>query len=58
LVNAGLVTTTNPAGDPLAWQNAHTDPFGVTGVSCPSKSLCVAIDQAGYAIVGKATSSR
>jgi hypothetical protein len=48
-----LVLSTNPAGG--RWITADAD-RGITGVSCPSASLCVAIDGHGRAIVGTSSS--
>jgi PASTA domain len=50
-----VVTTTNPVGDAQAWTIAHIDdrdlraPEGdiLTAISCPSASLCVAVDYRG-----------
>ena len=51
------VTSTNPTGGSSAWHVAHVDPgdlctpssgcHGLSGVSCPSRSLCVAADVEG-----------
>jgi hypothetical protein len=54
--NAGnILTSTNPTGGASAWTIAAVDPgtdtehvdSGLMGVSCPSTSLCVAVDIAG-----------
>lgn len=53
-----VFTTTNPSGGARAWTRAHVDPADkskaflpgparLTGVSCPSVSLCVAVDDHG-----------
>jgi hypothetical protein len=52
-----VVTATDPTGGASAWTVAPVDPNGpalgfvdqpsLTGVSCPSVSLCVAVDRAG-----------
>ena len=56
-----VVTSTNPTGGASAWTVTHVDSgssspafgqsFGwLDGISCPSVSLCVAVDQAGNAV--------
>ena len=56
-----VVTSTSPAGGASAWRIAHIDPtapacptlpgcHGLTGVSCASVALCVAVDDQGYVI--------
>ncbi len=53
-----VVTSTNPTAGASAWTVTHLDsssavgqPVGwLDGISCPSVSLCVAVDQAGNAV--------
>jgi hypothetical protein len=41
-----VVTSTNPTGGAGAWTIANVDPgIALRGVSCPSVSLCVAVDE-------------
>jgi hypothetical protein len=42
-----MFTSTNPAGGPSAWSVAHLGSLSLRAVSCPSASLCVAVDQSG-----------
>jgi hypothetical protein len=39
-----VVTSTDPTGGAGAWTPAHVDSHGLSGVSCPSNDLCVAVD--------------
>jgi hypothetical protein len=58
--DGNVVTSTNPTGGASAWHIAHVDAaslctpgsgcFGLSGVSCPSRSLCVASDQQGNVV--------
>ena len=50
--SGSLLGSTDPASGASAWALVRSGPSMVTGVSCPSLSLCVAVDHAGYAIVG------
>jgi hypothetical protein len=47
--NGDAVTSTSPTGDRAAWTVTPIDKAenGLSGVSCPSNSLCVAIDLSG-----------
>jgi hypothetical protein len=45
-----VVTSSNPVGGPAAWRVAHVDGTELTGVTCPSTSLCVAVDNAGNVV--------
>lgn len=60
-LKGNVVTSTDPTGDASAWHIAHVDTegvacsevygcYGVSAVSCPSPSLCVAVDEAGNAV--------
>jgi hypothetical protein len=56
--NAGnVITSTDPAGDGRAWTITHVDPalqgdgYGVNDISCPSVSLCVAVDGAASDVI-------
>lgn len=50
-----IVTTTTPTGAASAWKVAHVDSAAggfssqaaIVGISCPSQSLCVAVDDGG-----------
>ncbi len=42
-----LLTSTDPTGGALAWYEQDIDATTLTDVSCPSISLCVAVDNAG-----------
>ncbi len=42
-----LLTSTDPTGGPGAWKAVAGGPRQVTGVSCPTESLCVGVDDAG-----------
>jgi hypothetical protein len=43
-----VVTSTDPTAGAAAWKLAHVDPHRtINSVSCPSTSLCVAVDNAG-----------
>ena len=48
-----------PTGGPSAWTSASIDPDNgsnrLNAASCPSVSLCVAVDSAGNAVVGTST---
>lgn len=56
-VKGHMVTSTNPTSEAAAWQIANLDTsvgcsyegycYGLTGVSCASVSLCVAVDAVG-----------
>jgi hypothetical protein len=57
--NGKILTTTNPTGGASAWTNARVarpDPNGnsLTGVSCPSVSLCIAADRNGNILTSTA----
>jgi hypothetical protein len=53
-----VITSTNPAGGGASWSAAYVDDTltsdgsssQLTGISCPTKSLCVAVDSAGNII--------
>jgi hypothetical protein len=46
--NYGVVlTSTDPAGGPGTWKLTTVDVYGLTAISCPSPSLCVALDENG-----------
>ena len=51
-----LYESTDPSGGATAWSVTYVDagsgPYGVTGVSCPSLAVCVAVDDAGPVIDG------
>lgn len=42
-----MVTSNNPSGGAAAWKVTNTDGTSLNGVSCPSVSLCVAVDNVG-----------
>jgi hypothetical protein len=52
--NVGNVaTSTNPTGGPRAWPITHLGRYGLSGISCPSASLCVAVDEPlGNVVIG------
>ena len=53
--SGNVVTSSNPAGGATAWTltNAGVDAFNyVSGVSCPSSGLCVAVDRSGNVVTG------
>lgn len=61
--NGNFVTSTDPTGDAMAWSVDGVDPgaeawnhnYGglyVSGLSCPSASLCVAVDKGGNVVLG------
>ncbi|MHB8506347.1 MAG: Ig-like domain-containing protein, partial [Acidimicrobiales bacterium] len=55
--SGNVVSSTNPPGGASAWTAANVDGTNfLHGVSCPSVSLCVAVDDAGNVIVGQAPS--
>src|SRR5438105_2194768 len=39
-----VFTSTDPVGGPAAWMTSQVGPLAFTAVSCPSTSLCVAVD--------------
>jgi hypothetical protein len=47
-----VLTSTNPTGGPSAWKRSVVDQalFRMTAVTCPSASVCVAVDQSGNVI--------
>lgn len=49
--DGNLYESTEPSGGAAAWSVTYMDagsgPYGVTGVSCPSLAVCVAVDDAG-----------
>ena len=51
---SAITVSTTPGGgsDAWSWPPDNPDPFGLTAVSCASSSLCVAVDNAGDAVVG------
>jgi hypothetical protein len=54
--NLGHVyTSTHPTGGPSAWSTAE---FGFTDVSCPSRSLCVAVSEFGSVRLGRTSTRR
>ena len=63
--NGNVVTSTNPTGGPSAWTVTNVDVSvspnsngpRLIGVSCPTSSLCVAVDSAGNAYVAGFTQS-
>jgi hypothetical protein len=56
LNDGGVFVSTNPTGGPAAWSRTHVDgPNQLSAVSCPSASLCAAVDQAGNVVVGAPT---
>lgn len=52
--SGNVLASTNPTGGSRAWSRAHVDPTsgsdggpaGLTGISCPTTTLCVAVDAA------------
>jgi hypothetical protein len=47
-----VLTSKRPGGSARGWKRTVIDPGGhLTGISCPSKTLCVAVDDGGNAIV-------
>ena len=42
-----VVTATDPTGGDAAWTAASVGPDPLTGMSCPSSSLCVGVDVGG-----------
>src|SRR5580692_5374044 len=48
---ACLVASPAGAAPPLSWSTAEIDGTALTGVSCASASLCVAVDGSGRALV-------
>jgi hypothetical protein len=54
--DGGVFASRNPTGGPAAWSRTHVDgPNQLSAVSCPSASLCAAVDQAGNVVVGAPT---
>ena len=54
--DGGVVTSDDPAGGDRAWSFTHVDGTNsLRGMSCPSVSLCVAVDDAGNVVVGAPT---
>jgi len=63
--NGDLLSSTNPSGGPGAWTSAHVDssvldvpppngsPAGISWISCPSTSLCVATDGVGNVLTSQ-----
>src|SRR5207245_1432757 len=60
----GVVSTTNPTFGPATWDTTdvdvpHYDATGadhtITVVDCASRTLCLALDASGFAMVGRAT---
>jgi hypothetical protein len=53
----GIDVATNPAAGTSAWSEVVNDGAGTAfdAVSCPSISLCVAVDEDGYAVLGTPT---
>jgi hypothetical protein len=50
-----VVTSSNPTGGASAWTltNLDVDAFNyLSGVSCPSISVCVAVDRSGNVVTG------
>jgi hypothetical protein len=48
------ITSLDPAGGAKAWTTVNIDPSaGLSAVSCASADLCVAVDTAGDALVGR-----
>jgi hypothetical protein len=56
-----VITSTRPRGGAAAWGVTKIDSGGavgltdLTGMSCPSPSLCIAVDSQGAAILGQAS---
>ncbi len=48
--NVNLYFSTNPTGGTAAWTTVNLGTSDLTGVSCPSTSLCVAVDSTGQVI--------
>lgn len=47
-----VITSANPTGDASAWTVTKlNEPLDLRGISCPSTSLCVAVDNTGKVIV-------
>jgi hypothetical protein len=46
-----LLSATNPTGGAGAWEVTTLDSNGLSGISCPSASLCVAVDPSGNVLV-------
>ena len=42
-----MITSTNPGGAASVWSAATLNTSGLRGVSCPTTTLCVAVDDAG-----------
>jgi hypothetical protein len=52
------VVSYDPLGGQAAWRTTIDRDGGLVDASCPSMALCVAVDDAGYVIVGTPTPSR
>lgn len=52
--SGNVVTTSNPTELYPAWKVTNVDRAGagLTGVSCPSSDLCVAVDGSGDVVTG------
>lgn len=48
-----VVTSTDPTGGDAAWAVATVDTDQLTGMSCPSPSLCVGVDDTGHVLTSK-----
>jgi hypothetical protein len=54
-LSGDAVTTANPSGGAKAWSSKTIDSStGLTDVSCPTADLCVAADQTGDVVIGRA----
>jgi hypothetical protein len=45
-----VLSSTDPAGGPGTWKVTAVDAYSLTAVSCPSPSLCVALDENGKVV--------
>jgi len=56
LNDGGVFVSTTPTGAGSAWSRIKLDtPNSISGLSCPSVSLCAAVDEAGNVMVGAPT---
>jgi hypothetical protein len=49
-----VLTTTDPAQGAMSWTVLRVDSHGLEAISCPSSTLCVAVDSAGNVVHGTA----
>jgi hypothetical protein len=55
-LSGNVVTSSNPTGVAAAWTVTNVG-FVLSGVSCPSSSLCVAVDRGGNVVTGTNTAT-